>query len=187
MEAARVRIPLLAIFLFVSSFLGAAAQSPPAHLRSAPATGATALELFADSIAEPPAGFVPARRGALYAPAYSSLFSGAGRARVDFAITLSIHNVSPDRAVILDSVVYYDTAGRAVETYLPRPVALKPFGTIQFFVPRDDVRGGTGANFVVRWSAADARVDTPHVETVMIGVANNQSLAFVVPARPIEP
>lgn len=182
-----MRTILFALVIATVSAAGAGAQTAPAHLRAAPATGATALELFADSIAEPPSTGAPARRGALYAPAYSSLFSGAGRARIDFAITLSIHNVSAERSLVLESVVYYDTAGRAVETYLPRAVALKPFGTIQFFVPRDDVRGGTGANFLVRWNSADARAEPPHVETVMIGVANNQSLAFVVPARPVEP
>jgi hypothetical protein len=178
---------LIALVVAAASAFPAAAQNAPAHLRAAPASGATALEMFADSLVETAAGAPAARQGALYAPAYSSLFSGAGRARVDFAITLSIHNVSADLPVVLDSVVYYDTAGRAVETYLPRAVALKPFGTIQFFVPRDDVRGGTGANFVVRWRSADAKAEPPHVETVMIGVANNQSLAFVVPARPIGP
>jgi hypothetical protein len=187
MECWNLRIFVLAAFLLASISGSAVAQNAPAHLRQAPHSGPSALELFADSLVEPPSAAAEASRGALYAPAYSSLFSGAGRARVDFAVTLSVHNVSADRPVVLESVVYYDTAGRAVETYLPRAVALKPFGTIQFFVPRDDVRGGTGANFVVRWRGADARVEAPHVETVMIGVANNQSLAFVVPARPIEP
>ena len=178
---------LIAAALFLGVILPVNAQTAPAHLRAAPASGAAALELFADSLVEPPAPVADAPSGAVYAPAYSSLFGGAGRARIDFAVTLSIHNVSADRPVVLEAVVYYDTAGKAVENYLPRAVALKPFGTIQFFVPRDDVRGGTGANFVVRWRASAPRAEAPHVETVMIGTANNQSLSFVVPARPIGP
>jgi hypothetical protein len=177
-------------FLLAICALAALSAAPvqaqaPVPPRAAAVSGPATLELFADSIAD----FDPSKprvaRGAFYAASYSSLFAGSGRTRVDFAVTLSIHNVSRDRALVIDTVVYYDTAGRKIETYLDRPVALKPFGTIQFFVSKDDVRGGTGANFVVEWSSEDETVEAPHIETVMIGLGANQSLAFAVPARRI--
>ena len=50
---------------------------------------------------------------------------------------------------MLRRIAYFDTGGKLVETYLREPVALKPFSTVEVFVPVTDVRGSTGANFVV--------------------------------------
>ena len=50
---------------------------------------------------------------------------------------------------MLHGIAYFDTGGKLVETYLREPVALKPFSTVEVFVLVTDVRGGTGANFVV--------------------------------------
>ena len=47
----------------------------------------------------------------------------------------------------------YILNGKPVQSYLKEPVALKPFATIEVFIPTTDVRGGTGANFIVDWAA----------------------------------
>jgi hypothetical protein len=61
-------------------------------------------------------------------------------------------------------------------------VALKPLGTIEMFVANEDLRGGTGANFVVDW-AADGPMSEPVVEAVMIGVLGTTSYSFVSQGR----
>jgi len=63
-------------------------------------------------------------------------------------------------------------------------VTLKPFGTIEVFVPTTDVRGGTGANFVVDW-AASAEIAEPVVEALMFGDLGSAHYGFVSQARPI--
>lgn len=122
--------------------------------------------------------------GAFYVPVYSSVSMAHGKLRADFSVTLSVHNASETRALVLKRIVYFDTSGKAVEGYLKSPIALKPFSTIEVFVPTTDVRGGTGANFVVEW-AATGELAEPVVEALMIGGIGAGSYAFISQGRPI--
>ncbi len=49
-------------------------------------------------------------------------------------------------------------------------------------VDTDDIRGGVGANFIVRWHAKQP-VAPPVVETLMITGANTQGISFRSTAR----
>lgn len=123
--------------------------------------------------------------GAFYVPVYSSVSMSHGKLRADFSVTLSIHNASEARPLVLRRIAYFDTAGKLVESYLKTPVALKPFSTIEVFVPTSDVRGGTGANFVVDWAAA-GEIAEPVVEALMFGALGSGHYAFVSQGRPIK-
>jgi Protein of unknown function (DUF3124) len=123
--------------------------------------------------------------GAFYVPAYSSISMSQGKLRADFSVTLSIHNASETRPLVLRRVAYFDTGGKMVENYLKAPVALKPFSTIEVFVPTTDVRGGTGANFVVDWAAA-GEIAEPVVEALMIGGLGSGHYAFISQGRPVK-
>ena len=104
--------------------------------------------------------------GAFYVPVYSSVSMSEGKLRAEFSVTLSIHNASETRPLVLRRIAYFDTSGKLVESYLKAPVALKPFSSVEVFVPVTDVRGGTGANFVVDW-AASGEIAEPVVEALM--------------------
>ena len=93
-------------------------------------------------------------------PAYSSVAMSQGKLRVYFSVTLSVHNASETQALVVKRIAYFDTAGKQVESYLKAPVAVKPLATVSIFIPTDDVRGGTGANFIVDW-AERARSPSP--------------------------
>ena len=123
--------------------------------------------------------------GAFYVPAYSSISMSQGKLRADFSVTLSIHNASETRPLVLRRVAYFDTGGKMVENYLKAPVALKPFSTIEVFIPTTDVRGGTGANFVVDW-AATSEIAEPAVEALMVGGIGAGHYAFISQGRPIK-
>jgi hypothetical protein len=123
--------------------------------------------------------------GAFYIPVYSSVAMSQGKLRADFSVTLSIHNASETRPLVLRRVAYFDTGGKMVENYLKAPVALKPFSTVEVFVPATDVRGGTGANFVVDWAAA-GEIAEPVVEALMFGGIGSGHYAFVSQGRPIK-
>jgi hypothetical protein len=146
------------------------------------AQGSDPLAGFRASLVEVPDVTRPVR-GAIYTPAYASIRIGSGRAGLRLAATLSIHNVSDEVPLVLERVDYFDTAGSLVQAYLPAPVALRPFATVEFYIPEDDTRGGSGANFVVRWSA-QAPIAEPRVEAVMIGTLGNHSYSFVSQGRP---
>src|SRR6266849_982141 len=125
------------------------------------------------------------RAGAFYIPAYSSVSMSQGKTRADFSVTLSVHNASETRPLVLKRVAYFDTAGKMVESYLKAPVALKPFSTVEVFVPTTDVRGGTGANFVVDW-AATGEIAEPVVEALMVGGLGSGHYAFISQGRPLK-
>jgi len=150
----------------------------------AQARGGTALERsFAASLTAVPAEPWTAA-GSIYVPAYSSISINQGKARADFSVTLSIHNASETRPLVIKRIGFYDGAGKLVESYLQAPVALKPFATIEAFVPTLDTRAGTGANFVVDWAAA-GEIAEPVTEALMIGTFANGHYAFISQGRPI--
>ncbi|WP_084030672.1 DUF3124 domain-containing protein [Bradyrhizobium paxllaeri] len=122
--------------------------------------------------------------GAFYVPVYSSVSMNPGKLRADFSVTPSVHNASETRPQVLKRIAYFDTSGKMVESYLKSPVALKPFATIEVFIAASDVRGGTGANFVVDW-AATGEIAEPTVEALMFGGVGAGHYAFISQDRPI--
>ncbi|HEY0328923.1 MAG TPA: DUF3124 domain-containing protein [Rhodopseudomonas sp.] len=151
--------------------------------RSAAQSAPPIEQSFADSLTALPAEPLGVS-GGFYVPAYSSVSMSHGRLRGDFSVTLSIHNASETRPLVIRRIGYFDTAGKLVESYLKAPVALKPFSTIEAFIANTDVRGGTGANFVVDWAAA-GEIAEPVVEALMIGSIANGHYAFITQGRPI--
>lgn len=157
-----------------------------AHAPSASAQGGSSIEQeFANSLTAVPAGDM-AVAGAFYVPVYSSVSMSQGKLRADFSVTLSVHNASETRPLVLKRIGYFDTAGKMVESYLKAPVALKPFSTVEVAITANDVRGGTGANFVVDWAAA-GEIAEPVVEALMIGGVGAGHYAFISQGRPIRP
>jgi hypothetical protein len=144
---------------------------------------ATIEQNFAGSLTVVPSGPL-AVSGAFYVPVYSSVSMSFGKVRADFSVTLSVHNASETQPLIIKRIAYFDTAGKLVESYLSSAIALKPFSTIEVFVATTDVRGGTGANFVVDW-AATGEIAEPVVEALMVGGVGAGHYAFVSPGRPI--
>ncbi|QHP72338.1 DUF3124 domain-containing protein [Bradyrhizobium sp. LCT2] len=137
---------------------------------------------FADSLTVLPKEEL-AVAGGFYVPAYSSVAMSQGKLRVDFSVTLSVHNASESQPLVVNRIAYFDTAGKQVESYLKAPVALKPLATVSIFIPTDDVRGGTGANFIVDW-AATGEIAEPVVEALMVGGVANAHYAFISQGRP---
>ena len=82
-----------------------------------------------------------------------------GKLRADFSVTLSVHNASETRPLVLKRIAYFDTSGKMVENYLKAPVALKPFSTIEVFIAANDVRGGPGP---ISWSTGPPRARSPN-------------------------
>jgi hypothetical protein len=139
---------------------------------------------FAGSLTAVPAEAL-AVSGAFYVPVYSSVSMSQGKLRADFSVTLSVHNASETRPLVLKRIAYFDTAGKLVESYLKAPIALKPFSTVEVFIAATDVRGGTGANFVVDW-AAPGEIAEPAVEALMVGSVGSGHYAFITQGRPIK-
>lgn len=112
----------------------------------------------------------------VYVPAYSHIYHEEGKPHL-LTITLSVRNTIRDQAIIVNSVRYFDTKGEEVKSYLDRPVRLPAMGTTEVIVEREDSSGGSGANFLVDWSAGQP-VSAPVIEAVMIDTKRQQGISF---------
>jgi len=156
-------------------------------LVAGPARAQTTIDLersFADALTAVPTGALDVT-GSFYVPAYSSVSMSQGKLRADFSVTLAIHNASETKPLVLKRIAYFDGTGKQVDSYLKRPIALKPFGTVDIYIPELDVRAGTGANFIVDWASA-GEVAEPVVETLMFGSVGNRHFSFVSQGRAIK-
>lgn len=131
-----------------------------------------------------PGGPITTRK-VVYVPIYSSLYVSDNVRPISLAATLSLRNISEQHSVVIDAVEYYDSDGKRLETYLEAPAMLGPMMTAEFFISRFDRAGGSGANFIVRWSASSPGPDLL-VEAVQQGRDGTAGVSFVTEGRVVE-
>ena len=119
----------------------------------------------------------------VYVPVYSHVYAGGGEPHL-LETTLSIRNTDPGRSIALSSVRYYDTKGALVQSLLEGVIELAPLETTEFLIKKQDARGGSGANFIVEWKAAE-EVYEPIIEAVMVGLNRQQSISLKSVGRPL--
>lgn len=126
----------------------------------------------------------------LYLPVYSHLLYGNfGRngavSQVQLSALVSIRNTDAKRAIRVSSANYYSTQGKLLKNFIPTPVAIPPFGTHELFVEQNDTSGGSGANFVIEWSA-EAPVSPPLVEGLHANMDSGKAVIVTTQAVPIK-
>ncbi len=127
----------------------------------------------------------------LYLPIYSHLYHGdvnprTGKPSETLVSThVSIRNTDPNAGIRVVSARYYNTEGKLLREFLPRPQAIPALGTYELYVPRSDSSGGSGANFIIEW-LADKPVNPPLVEALHADIREARTLLFVTTARPIQ-
>lgn len=119
----------------------------------------------------------------IYVPVYSHIYAMGGTP-VLLETTLSIRNTDPERSIAITSIRYYDTKGNMLEDYLDGKLDLGPLESTEVLVEKRDIRGGSGANFLVTWNA-DTPVHIPIVQTVMIGSEGDLDVSFRSNGRPL--
>lgn len=144
-----------------------------------------AAVLLLSALISPAWGESPLFRGqSLYVPVYSHIYSGDKERPVYLAVTVSIRNTDPARAIQVKAVDYYNSKGEQLQRYLDKPFTLRPLATIRYVVKESDKAGGSGANFIVRWQS-DTPVNPPLVESIMISTASQLGISFVSRGVPI--
>ena len=171
------------VMLFATVLVGAIwAETIPVVSSARAQTAADSPAAFTGALTELPSVQRLRTRHTVYVAAYSTVRLGSGKGKVNLATTLTIHNTSEKKPLILLRVDYFDTAGNLLHNYLPTPIAIRPLGSVETFVPAEDTRGGTGANFVVEW-AADGQITEPLIEAVMLGTIGTQASPSPVAER----
>jgi hypothetical protein len=121
----------------------------------------------------------------VYVSAYSNVYSGPRKNPFQLATMLSIRNVDLSAKFRVTSIDYYDNDGRLIRRYLTAPLVLGPLASHHIYLEESDTKGGFGANFIVRWSS-DAAINTPIIESVMIGATSGQGISFVSSGQEIK-
>lgn len=119
----------------------------------------------------------------IYVPVYSYIYHYDTQNQViNLATTLSIRNTDLKHPVIITKIDYYDTSGKLIKNLLENPSELSSMASADYFLPRNEVSGGLGANFLVEW-VADYSIFEPIVEAVMVSTESGRGLSFVSPGK----
>jgi len=121
----------------------------------------------------------------VYVPTYSHIYIGNRETPYYLTATLSIRNTDPANPITVFVIDYYNSKGALLKHYLEKPVELKPIESIRYVVKQKDKAGGSGANFYVTWES-DTAVNTPIIESIMIGTENQQGISFTSRGQVIE-
>lgn len=121
----------------------------------------------------------------VYVPAYSHVYQGPKNRPYNLSALLSIRNVDTRSPITVTHVHYYNNHGEKIRSFFDKPVVIPPLGTREAFIPERDTSGGSGANFTVKWEAAE-EVAAPIIQAVMIGTASTQGISFVCDGVVIE-
>ncbi|MDK9705796.1 MAG: DUF3124 domain-containing protein [Desulforhopalus sp.] len=136
------------------------------------------LLLFALPLAFASEEKLPTSKGqTVYVPAYSHIYHGNRESPLLLTVTISIRNISPTRSLTVTAVDYYATQGGVLKKFVSTPLVLKPLTAERFVVPQNDDTGGSGANFIVKWHAAEL-LSPPIIESIMIGSQNQLGISF---------
>lgn len=113
----------------------------------------------------------------IYVPAYSHIYIGNDERPFLLTVTLSIRNIDPHKSMKVVAADYYETQGKLLKHFFSAPVTLGPLESIRYVIPEKDKVGGSGANFIVQWES-DTLMNSPIVESIMIGAASGQGISF---------
>ncbi len=120
----------------------------------------------------------------IYVPAYSHIYWEEGQG-VLLSVTLSLRNTSSDTPVVILSGAYYDTAGRVIESEGFGPYQLMPMETTAHLITESDLRGGAGANFMIRTGSQSPGSPLVIAEAIMIGKTASGTVSFSRPGTVI--
>ena len=122
--------------------------------------------------------------GASYVPIYSEIYTKTKDQTILLTATLSIRNTSRKDSLFISAVDYYDSSGERVRSYIDETIFLRPLESIDYIIDESDDLGGSGANFIVEWSAK--KDIEPLFQGVMLGLIGPSAFSYTTEAVAIE-
>lgn len=113
----------------------------------------------------------------IYLPVYSHVYTSENL-HEPMGITLSIRNTDFINYLYIKEIVYYNTYGDLIDSYIKKPHILKPMASIDFVVDLRDMRGGSGANFIIKWAGLE-NITIPIIQAVMVNNSGNRAFSFI--------
>jgi hypothetical protein len=127
----------------------------------------------------------------LYLPIYSTIWHGDTHPikgepmKSSMSALVSIRNTSMKTPIKVVSARYYNTDGKLIKEFVNSPKAIVPLGTLELFIEKSEAAGGSGANFLIQWEAAND-TNAPIVEAVHIDNQASRPYSFITTARVIQ-
>lgn len=121
----------------------------------------------------------------VYIPVYSHIYQHNQQKTFNLTATLSFRNTDPYRNLVLTKVLYYDSKGNLIKSFLESQQLIDPLASTSYVVEEDDLRGGVGANFIVEWRS-ETPVNPPVIEAVMISTSQQQGISFLSTGRVLQ-
>jgi hypothetical protein len=118
----------------------------------------------------------------VYVSIYSHVLAGPKAKPFPLSSILVVRNTDPRNELSVFLADYYDTDGKLLERYLKAPITLKPLASTYLYIKEKDLRGGPGANFLVKWRS-EKWLNQPIIEAVMLGLASGQGVSFICPGQ----
>ena len=120
----------------------------------------------------------------IYLPVYSHVYASEEKYEA-MGVTISIRNTDFKENLLVESISYYNTEGDLIETYISKPHLLTPMASVDFVVDLNDMRGGSGANFIIKWAGKE-NLSTPIIQAVMVNNSGNRAFAFITNGQSIK-
>ncbi|PLW98721.1 MAG: hypothetical protein C0591_03885 [Marinilabiliales bacterium] len=117
----------------------------------------------------------------VYVPAYSDLYYESQQKKTFFTVILSLRNISFTDTLYFTNIDYYNSHGKLLRKYIDQVLVLRPMESMEYIVEEAEKEGGTGANFVVGYSAKANLKNHPFIESIMMGNLDNYRFAFTSP------
>ncbi|MFN8370620.1 MAG: DUF3124 domain-containing protein [Bacteriovoracaceae bacterium] len=121
----------------------------------------------------------------VYVPIYSSIYFGNETKLLHLTAVLSIRNTSLKEPIIITQIDYFDTNGKLIKSFITNPFTLGKMASKDFVVPEMDLKGGTGANFLVTWHGEN-KVSRPIIESVMLSEIGTKGISFTSRGEEVE-
>lgn len=123
----------------------------------------------------------------IYLPIYGDIYYVDESRTFPLTTTISLRNMSPTDSVYVYSLDYYDTKGHILKEYLSTSevLPLAPLETYDMVVDSRKYKGGTGANFIVKWGRTKGEAELL-VQAVMISTSRQQGLSFITEGKRIQ-
>lgn len=115
--------------------------------------------------------------GKTYLSVYSQVYSHTEHRKHNLTATVSMRNTSYQDTIYVVDANYYDTHGDLIRSYFEKTIFIAPMETVEIVIDENDVRGGTGGNFMFHWLRMNHTTD-PIFEAVMISTSGQQGLSF---------
>ncbi len=121
----------------------------------------------------------------VFVPVYSHIYHGDRQEPFLLTITMTVRNTSLTESIVVRSVRYYNSAGKLVKQSTEGDLKIAPLATTAFYIPQQDVSGGSGASFIVEWVTDKKGITEPVIEAVMISTSFQQGVSFTSGGRVI--